>query len=97
MAEGARLESVFTRKGNVGSNPTLSAITFNNLAALAISCNHSRRKSQSDHFGRSDVDWLKAKLRVERAIARYEVDDVKTIYSGCATRTFARRSTFQAT
>jgi hypothetical protein len=43
------------------------------------------------------VDWLKAKLRVERAIARYEVDDVKTIYSGCATRTFARRSTFQAT
>ncbi len=28
MAEGARLESVFTRKGNVGSNPTLSAITL---------------------------------------------------------------------
>src|SRR4051794_1016951 len=28
VAEGARLESVFTRKGNVGSNPTLSAITF---------------------------------------------------------------------
>ena len=27
-AEGARLESVFTRKGNVGSNPTLSAITL---------------------------------------------------------------------
>ena len=26
VAEGARLESVFTRKGNVGSNPTLSAI-----------------------------------------------------------------------
>src|SRR5208337_2046089 len=25
VAEGARLESVFTRKGNVGSNPTLSA------------------------------------------------------------------------
>ena len=25
MAEGARLESVFTRMGNVGSNPTLSA------------------------------------------------------------------------
>ena len=31
MAEGARLESVFTRKGNVGSNPTLSAISFNGL------------------------------------------------------------------
>jgi hypothetical protein len=28
VAEGARLESVFTRKGNVGSNPTLSAITL---------------------------------------------------------------------
>ena len=28
MAEGARLESVFTRKGNVGSNPTLSANSF---------------------------------------------------------------------
>jgi hypothetical protein len=27
VAEGARLESVFTRKGNVGSNPTLSAIS----------------------------------------------------------------------
>ena len=26
VAEGARLESVFTRKGNVGSNPTLSAM-----------------------------------------------------------------------
>jgi hypothetical protein len=26
VVEGARLESVFTRKGNVGSNPTLSAI-----------------------------------------------------------------------
>ena len=25
MAEGARLESVFTRKGNEGSNPSLSA------------------------------------------------------------------------
>jgi hypothetical protein len=29
VAEGARLESVFTRKGNVGSNPTLSAIFQN--------------------------------------------------------------------
>jgi len=29
VAEGARLESVFTRKGNVGSNPTLSA-SFSN-------------------------------------------------------------------
>ena len=36
MAEGARLESVFTRKGNVGSNPTLSAssFAFNELSAI---------------------------------------------------------------
>ena len=31
MAEGARLESVFTRKGNVGSNPTLSAISLTRI------------------------------------------------------------------
>jgi hypothetical protein len=31
VAEGARLESVFTRKGNVGSNPTLSAIPLNTI------------------------------------------------------------------
>src|ERR1022692_1071821 len=31
VAEGARLESVFTRKGNVGSNPTLSASSFSLL------------------------------------------------------------------
>ena len=28
VAEGARLESVFRGNSNVGSNPTLSAITF---------------------------------------------------------------------
>jgi hypothetical protein len=33
VAEGARLESVFTRKGNVGSNPTLSAM-FSPLISL---------------------------------------------------------------
>ena len=39
MAEGARLESVFTRKGNVGSNPTLSASKSSlqrNCAALSL-------------------------------------------------------------
>jgi integrase len=30
----------------------------------------------------SDVDWVNGKLRVERAIVRQRVDDVKTIYSG---------------
>ena len=34
MAEGARLESVCTRKGTQGSNPCLSAIIFNNLRKL---------------------------------------------------------------
>ena len=37
MAEGARLESVFTRKGNVGSNPTLSASSFGMKGLAAIS------------------------------------------------------------
>ena len=36
MAEGARLESVFTRKGNVGSNPTLSAIFQNHSQKRAF-------------------------------------------------------------
>jgi hypothetical protein len=34
VAEGARLESVFTRKGNVGSNPTLSASFLLSLQSL---------------------------------------------------------------
>jgi len=29
----------------------------------------------------SDVDWLNGKLRIERAIVRQHVDDVKTVYS----------------
>ncbi len=29
----------------------------------------------------SDVDWLNSKLRIERAIVRQHVDDVKTVYS----------------
>jgi len=29
----------------------------------------------------SDIDWLNGKLRIERAIVRQHVDDVKTIYS----------------
>jgi hypothetical protein len=36
VAEGARLESVFTRKGNVGSNPTLSA-SFSNPLKIGAS------------------------------------------------------------
>jgi hypothetical protein len=51
VAEGARLESVFTRKGNVGSNPTLSAMFSTTYKRLQSVCNHFRRKSQSHHFG----------------------------------------------
>ena len=54
MAEGARLESVFTRKGNVGSNPTLSA-SFFGLKGLApissmISSNGESRGRRSQHI-----------------------------------------------
>ena len=37
MAEGARLESVFTREGDVGSDPTLSA-SFNSLVDQILAC-----------------------------------------------------------
>jgi hypothetical protein len=30
----------------------------------------------------ADIDWLSATLRVERAIVRQRVGDVKTVYSG---------------
>ncbi len=36
MAEGARLESVFTRKGNVGSNPTLSATDAGDIGIRSL-------------------------------------------------------------
>jgi len=31
---------------------------------------------------RADIDWLSATLRVERALVRQRVGDVKTVYSG---------------
>jgi hypothetical protein len=43
VAEGARLESVFTRKGNVGSNPTLSA------SSKALTGDEISRKSVYGH------------------------------------------------
>ncbi len=36
MAEGARLESVFRGNSNVGSNPTLSAITFVSIGLRSV-------------------------------------------------------------
>ncbi len=46
MAEGARLESVFTRKGNVGSNPTLSAsfLSTSHEQRELIACNGVQRE-----------------------------------------------------
>ena len=60
MAEGARLESVFTRKGNVGSNPTLSAITL-------LSWSPKIRKLRDGGMlnSRPGLDWSRNLLRSE--------------------------------
>ena len=49
MAEGARLESVFTLTGNLGSNPSLSAIAFiiNNIAKYYDSAGYINRAKPS--------------------------------------------------
>ena len=64
MAEGARLESVFTRKGNVGSNPTLSAILFKIREFPGII------KPLSEPlfvFGMSDLQFCRAQVRAVKA------------------------------
>ena len=60
MAEGARLESVFTRKGNVGSNPTLSAMLFkiNELREV-----RNPLSGSFFYFGTNDMTFCKAKVR----------------------------------
>jgi hypothetical protein len=64
VAEGARLESVFTRKGNVGSNPTLSAMLLktnklvNSLDPLS---------GPLYVFGMSDMQFCKAEARSVKA------------------------------
>ncbi len=60
MAEGARLESVFTRKGNVGSNPTLSAILLKINKLRGIPNPLSRPLYV---FGMSDMQFCKAEVR----------------------------------
>src|SRR5207249_6364726 len=64
VAEGARLESVFTRKGNVGSNPTLSAILFkiNELIEFQDPLSGSLFVS-----GMSDMQFCKAPVRSVKA------------------------------
>ena len=64
MAEGARLESVFTRKGNVGSNPTLSAkiLKLNELLRLLGPLSRA-----CFVFGMSDLQFCKAQVRAVKA------------------------------
>ena len=50
MAEGARLESVFTGNRNVGSNPTLSAIIFHKHMILL---NNTHRADLSRRVSRT--------------------------------------------
>ena len=64
MAEGARLESVFTRKGNVGSNPTLSAKLLK-LNKLAESRDPLSRACFV--FEMSDMQFYKAQMRAVKA------------------------------
>ena len=54
VAEGARLESVFTRKGNVGSNPTLSAMLLKINKLLGIL---NRLSVASFVFGMTDMQF----------------------------------------
>jgi hypothetical protein len=60
VAEGARLESVFTRKGNVGSNPTLSAKLFKINKLLE---SHHPLSGSLFVFRMSDMQFCKAQVR----------------------------------
>jgi hypothetical protein len=64
VAEGARLESVFTRKGNVGSNPTLSAILFKINELLEF---QDPLSGSLFVFGMSDMQFCKAQVRAVKA------------------------------
>jgi hypothetical protein len=60
VAEGARLESVFTRKGNVGSNPTLSAMLFKVKELGEVG---SPLSGSFFYFGMNDMKFCKAQVR----------------------------------
>ena len=64
MAEGARLESVFTRKGNVGSNPTLSAMLFKIKKLFEII---DPLSGSSFPFGMSGMRFCEAQVRSVKA------------------------------
>ena len=63
MAEGARLESVFTRKGNVGSNPTLSAKLLKIRAVLVSFELYRAPLAHLFHLGMSDTQLYLARVR----------------------------------
>jgi hypothetical protein len=64
VAEGARLESVFTRKGNVGSNPTLSAKLFKINDLLKV---NNPLSGSFFFFGLTDMQLCKASVRSVKA------------------------------
>ena len=51
MAEGARLESVFTGNRNVGSNPTPSATLLENVFSCRL---HGSQKAQDSRCSRAE-------------------------------------------
>ena len=80
MAEGARLESVFTRKGNVGSNPTLSASKSKLQRSYPACCREIRktcpyfaifrRQKRTRENGLLGIEWRQsAGLSLERTCA----------------------------
>jgi hypothetical protein len=60
VAEGARLESVFTRKGNVGSNPTLSAMLLKTNGLREVS---NPLSGSFFFFEMTDMQFCKAQVR----------------------------------
>ena len=64
MVEGARLESVYTRKGIAGSNPALSAkqsrrvsgiFVYEEIVAVSAKQSMSKQKCSPDESGRGFV------------------------------------------
>ena len=74
MAEGARLESVFTRNRNVGSNPTPSA-TYRAARGtapgrMARSSNHSGLIQNGDDLGEDCAPVLSVRQQAHNAFHR---------------------------
>jgi hypothetical protein len=90
VAEGARLESVFTRKGNVGSNPTLSA-SFKALTGDEIT-----RKSVYGHprylrGGLSHFQSHATALAVAHGCPNIGMTHQELLHGGCSPRVIKLR------